>query len=246
MGLLQSRSLPKMSLMSPKASDASLEIAERGESKDQPIQNEELQLLSAPDGRVAEQFRSLRNSIQAMNPDGAPRNLCLTSSVEGEGKTTASLNLALALAEQPHLSVLVIDGNFHAPGIEDALGMPRRQGLAELFAGKLDPDRAVRETSVPRLFVMGAGGLAGNPAQHLGSDRMATLLQMLKQRFDYVLVDGPATLEFNDASQLATKTDGTLFVVRLGETPKHMVEQAVTLLEGLGANVLGSVALGAS
>lgn len=231
--------------MSPKASAPSLEIAERGESKDQPITNEALQMLSAPGSRVAEQFRSLRNSIQAMNPDGAPRNLCVTSAVKGEGKTIATLNLALALAELPHLTVLVIDGNFHGPGVEGALGMPARQGLAELFAGKLDPDRAVRETSVKRLHVIGAGSLAGSPAQYLGTDRMSTLLQMLKQRFDYVLVDGPATLEFNDASQLATKCDGTLLAVRLGATPKHLVEQAVTLLEGLGANVLGTVALGA-
>lgn len=231
--------------MSPKAPAQSLEIAERGESKDQPIMNEELQLLAAPEGRIAEQFRSLRNSIQAMNPDGAPRNLCVTSATEGEGKTTTALNLALAMAELPHLTVLVIDANFHAPGIEAALGLPRRQGLSELFAGKLDPDRAVRETSVKRLHIMSAGSLAGNPAQYLGNDRMATLLQMLKQRFDYVIVDGPATLEYNDASQLATKTDGVLLAVRLGQTPKHLVEQAVTLLEGLGANVLGSVALGA-
>jgi capsular exopolysaccharide synthesis family protein len=149
------------------------------------------------------------------------------------------------MAELPHLTVLVIDANFHAPAVEAALGLPRRQGLSELFAGKLDPDRAVRETSVKRLHVMSAGSLAGNPAQYLGNDRMATLLQMLKQRFDYVIVDGPATLEYNDASQLATKTDGVLLAVRLGQTPKHLVEQAVTLLEGLGANVLGSVALGA-
>ena len=231
--------------MSPKAPAKSLEIAERGESKDTPITNEALQMLFAPESRVAEQFRSLRNSIQAMNPDGAPRNLCVTSAVEGEGKTTAVLNLALALVELPHLSVLVIDGNLHAPAIEAALGMPRRQGLTELFAGKLDPDRAVRETSIPRLFVVGAGSLSGNPAQYLGTDRMATLMQMLKQRFDYVLIDAPATLEFNDASQLAAKMDGTLLAVRLGQTPKHLVEQAATLLEGLGANVLGSVALGA-
>lgn len=229
----------------PKASEAGLQVAERGESKDTPIQLEELQLLSDPQGLVAEQFRSLRNSIQAMNPDGAPRNLVVTSAVAKEGKTTCVLNLAVAFAELPHLTVLVIDANLHKPAIEQRLGLPRRQGLAELFKGSLDMDRAVRETSVKRMFVMGAGDQAGNPAQYLGTDRMSTLLQMLKQRFDYVLIDAPATLEFNDTSQLAAMADGALLAVRLGATSKHMVEQAATLLEGLGANLLGTTALGA-
>jgi capsular exopolysaccharide synthesis family protein len=229
----------------PKAPESSLEIAERGESKDTPIRREELKILTEPSGRVAEQFRSLRNSIQSMNPDGAPRNLVVTSATPGEGKTTCVLNLALSFAELPHMSVLVIDGNLHKPAVEARLGLPRRQGLAELFTGKLDPDRAVRETHVRGLFVMGAGGSEGNPAQYLGTDRMSTLLQMLKQRFDYVIVDAPATLDFNDASQVAAMADGTLLAVRLGETPKHLVEQAVTLLEGLGANLLGTTALGA-
>jgi len=229
----------------PKAQDSTLEIAERGESKDTPIRREELKLLNEPTSRIAEQFRSLRNSIQSMNPDGAPRNLVVTSAVEGEGKTTAALNLALAFAELPHMTVLVIDGNTHKPAVEARLGLPLRQGLSELFRGKLDPDRAVRETSVKGLFVLGAGGAEGNPAQYLGTDRMGSLLQMLKQRFDYVIVDAPSTLEFNDASQVAAMADGTLLAVRLGETPKHLVEQAVNLLEGLGANLLGTTALGA-
>lgn len=229
----------------PKAQDQTLEIAERGESKDTPIRREELRLLTEPDGRVAEQFRSLRNSIQSMNPDGAPRNLVVTSAVGKEGKTTCALNLALAFAEQPHQTVLVIDGNMHKPAVEERLGLPLRQGLSELFKGKLDPDRAVRETSVKGLFVMGAGSLAGNPAQYLGTDRMGSLLQMLKQRFDYVIIDAPPALDFNDASQVAAMADGTLLAVRLGETPKHLVEQAVNLLEGLGANLLGTTALGA-
>ena len=229
----------------PKAPSSELAIAERGESKETPIRSEELQLLSAPSGRVAEQFRSLRNSIQSMNPDGAPRTLVMTSATAGEGKTISALNLALAFAELPHLTVLVIDGNLHAPAVEQRLGLPRRQGLSELLLGTLDADQAVRETSVKRLFVLGAGSSEGNPAQYLGTDRMGTVLQMLKRRFDYVIVDGPATLDFNDASQLAAMADGTLLAVRLGQTPKHLVEQAATLLEGLGANLLGTTALGA-
>jgi receptor protein-tyrosine kinase len=227
------------------AAQGPLEVAERGESSEASIRREDLRVLTEPNGRVAEQFRTLRNSIQAMNPDGAPRNFLVTSALPGEGKTTAALNLALALAEQPHLRVLVIDADLHRPTVEEHLGLPRRQGLAELLAGKLDLDRAIRATSVPRLAVLGAGSLDGNPAQHLGTDRLTTILRTLKREFDYVVLDGPATLDFNDASQIATMTDGAILAVRLGDTPKYLVEQAANVLEGLGANLLGTCVLGA-
>ncbi|MDF1800048.1 MAG: CpsD/CapB family tyrosine-protein kinase [Planctomycetota bacterium] len=222
-----------------------LEVAERDESREAPIRREDLRVLTNPRGRVAEQFRTFRNSIQAMNPDGAPRNLVVTSALPGEGKTTATLNLALALAEQPHLRVLVVDADLHRPAIEDHLGLPRRQGLAELLAGGLDLDRAIRPTSVPRLSVLGSGSLEGNPAQYLGTDRLKSILRTLKREFDYVVIDAPATLDFNDASQLALMADGTILAVRLGQTPKYLVEQAANVLEGLGANLLGTCVLGA-
>lgn len=227
------------------AAKGPLEVAERGESRDAEIRAEDLRVLSEPRGRVAEQFRTLRNSIQAMNPDGAPRNLVVTSALPGEGKTTATLNLALALAEQPDQRVLVIDADLHKPMVETHLGLPRRQGLAELLTGQLDLDRALRETSVPRMSVIGAGSLDGNPAQYLGTDRLVTLLRTLKREFDYVILDTPATLDFNDASQVATMTDGAILAVRLGDTPKYLVEQAANVLEGLGANLLGTIVLGA-
>ena len=232
-------------MVPPPKAPAAFEIASRGESKETPIQVKDLRVHSDPRGRVAEQFRTLRNSIQAINPDGAPRNLVLTSAQEGEGKTTALLNLAMALVELPHLRVLVIDGNLHKPALEKRLGLPRRQGLAELLAGGLDIDQATRETSIPRLYVMGSGQPPANPPQYVGTDRMGSVLHTLKRTFDYVLIDSPAVLEFNDASLMAGLADGAMIAVRLGMTPKYLVEQAVGVLEGMGANVLGTCVLGA-
>ncbi|MFT4710794.1 MAG: succinoglycan biosynthesis transport protein ExoP [Bacteroidia bacterium] len=232
-------------MVPPPKAPAVLEIASRGESKDIPIQVKDLRVHADPRGRVAEQFRTLRNSIQAVNPDGAPRNLVLTSAIEGEGKTTALLNLAMALVELPHLRVLVIDANLHTPGVEKRLGLPRRQGLSELLAGNLDMDQATRETSIPRFYVMGSGQPPANPSQYLGTDRMGSVLHTLKRTFDYVLIDTPAVLEFNDASLVARLADGVMIAVRLGMTPKYLVEQAAGVLEGLGANLLGTCVLGA-
>lgn len=215
--------------------------------EDRAIQftREELAMLRAPRGVIAEQYRQIRNSIQALNPDAAPRTVVLTSAVAGEGKSIATLNLAFALTELPRVRVLVVDADLHQPSIEDYLGLPHRQGLSELLRGALPLDQAVRPTSHANLSVIGPGTLPEKSSELLGSERVRTLLHQWKQHFDYVLIDTPPALAINDATMLGALSDGILLVVRLNSTPRHMVEQAYNLLENLGGNVLGTVLTGA-
>lgn len=217
-----------------------LAIAEADEDRKVPIEHEELVMARAPRGQIAEQFRGLRNSIHALNPDGAPRTLVITSALRGEGKSVATLNLALALAEVPGNRVLVVDADLHRPSIEGYLGLPRRQGLTELVRGTCPIDRAIRKTSANDVWILGAGELPQNPSELLGSDRMRALIAQFKQRFSYILFDTPEAMTISDASLLGALADGVLLVVRLGSTPRHFVEQTHNLLESLGANVLGT------
>ncbi len=225
--------------------DPDLVPAEPGEAAEVPIEREELVLASAPRGQIAEQYRRLRNSIHALNPDGAPRTIVVTSAVRGEGKTVASLNLALAMAEMPRTKVLVVDADLHHPSVEGYLGLPRRQGLTELLRGRLHIDQAIRPTSAEGLAIIGSGARPQNPSELLGSDRIKTVLHSFKQRYDYVLIDTPPALAINDASLLGAVADGVLLVVRMGTTPRHYVEQTHNLIENLGGNILGTCLTGA-
>ena len=215
------------------------------EGRKVPIERDEIARVKDPRGRVSEQFRGLRNSIIALNPEGAPRSVVLTSSSRGEGKTVATINLGLALAELPGTEVLIIDANLHSPGVEGYLGLEPRQGLADVLSGSCDLDSAIRPTSVPGVQVMGAGTLPDNPSQLLGSERMRTVLGTLKRGFSYVLIDTPEALRISDASLLGGIADGIVLVVRLGLTPRHHVEQTHNTLEALGGNVLGTCLTGA-
>jgi len=214
-----------------------------GEGREAPIHSEELVVVHSPHSSAAEQFRRMRNSVQALNPDGASRSILMTSSLPGEGKTIATLNLALAMVELPQLRVLVVDGDLTHPSVEKYLGWPRRQGVNEVLEGKLSMDQAIRATSVDRLDVISAGEPTLNPSIHI--ERLETVLNALKRRYDYVLLDGPAVLTANHPSLLGSIADGILLVVRLGMTPKQNVEEAFSLLENLGGNVLGTCATGA-
>jgi capsular exopolysaccharide synthesis family protein len=234
-----------MAIFTPAHNVGPLQVAAPDEGKTTVITREEIVLATDPRGQVAEQFRGLRNSIVALNPEGAPRSVVMTSALRGEGKSVASVNLALALAEMPGNQVLLIDANMHSPAVEACLSMQRRQGLSELLSGRLPLDQAIRVTSLPNLAVLGAGSAARNPSELLASERMKTLLASLKRRYSYVVIDTPEATTTSDASLLGAIADGVVLVVRQNTTPRQYVEQAYNMLESLGANVLGTVLTGA-
>ncbi len=223
-----------------------LQPADPEEARKIAIASEELAMIHAPRGQIAEQFRVLRNSIVTLNPEGAPRTIVVTSALSGEGKTVATLNLAVAMTELARTQVLVVDADLHHPSIERFLNLPRRQGLAELLRGECSIDRAVRPTSQPGLSIVGAGALPRNPSELLASERLKTLIASFKQRFSYILFDTPEAMTISDATLLGAQCDGIVLVVRLGSTPRHYVEQTSNLLESMGGNVLGTCLTGAN
>lgn len=230
-----------MSLFSKKSTEpAALLPAEPDEARKVPVRAEEVAMVSDPRGPIAEQFRSLRNSITALNTEGAPRSIVMTSALRGEGKSVATINLATAMAEMQGARILILDADLHHPSIERYLGLPRRQGLTELLRGQCPIDRAVCATSLPNVSVLGPGELPRNPSELLGSDRVRSTLGQLKQRFSYILIDTPEAMNISDASLLGAMADGILLVVRLGATPRHFVEQVHNQMETMGGNVLGT------
>lgn len=229
-----------MALFGANPPPETLEVAKPGEGRSLPLEREELIVLHEPASHSAEQYRRMRNSLLALNPDGAARSILVTSAQEGDGKSVSAVNLALSLVEVPGLRLCLVDGDRLNPSIEDYLGQPRRQGLSELLLGEITIDQAIRQTSLERLDLIGSGASSPNPALDL--ERLQALLNALKRRYDYVLFDGPAVLSTNHPSLIGSVVDGILLVVRIGVTPKALVEEAYQMLEGLGGNVLGTCA----
>lgn len=233
-----------MALFTHKSAPLRLEPATPGEGREVPVRREELVVATAPFSQQAEQFRRLRNSLQALNPDGAARTILMTSAMNGEGKSIATINLAMALAELPQLRVLVIDANLRDPSVEVYMGLPRRLGFSEVLRSKLTLDQAIRTTSVDRMDIMGVGETPDNLAEVLNVDRIRAVLNSLKRRYDYIMIDCPAVLAMNHPSVVGAVSDGIILVVRLGMTPKYLVEEAYNILENLGGNVLGTCVMG--
>jgi capsular exopolysaccharide synthesis family protein len=161
----------------------------------------------------------------------------ITSTQNGEGKTTTALNLAQALAQRK-VSVLLIDCDFRKGGVATALGRTNEIGLTSVLNGGINISHALRAL-LPNLWVLPAGPVPANPVAMLASKEMTSMLERLAAQFDFVIIDSPPVLAVTDASVLAGSVDGVLLVAASGTTPRTGLVRARKILEASGAKILG-------
>ena len=184
-----------------------------------------------PDSYVAEQFRALRGRIDALAQQHPIRTLAVSSPLAGEGKTTASINLAAVTAMSVGRRVLLVDCDMRKPKVHQALGLRPEAGLGEVLAGEVSVEKAIIKVEGMNLEVLAVRGRPGNPSELLGSPRMRELVEELAERYDRVILDTPAALGVPDAKAVAELADGVVMVVRADFTAQQDVEAALELLD---------------
>lgn len=201
-------------------------------------------IVSAADAQspIAEQYRILRTNLQSMRWRPGPKVIVITSAVNGEGKSVTALNLALTLARQESLRVVLVDADMRKSSIPHWLGLKDgHRGLSTVLTRDGELDGSLVSLQSPRLAVMPAGPSPEHPAELLGSVNMKRLLATLRAQFDLIIVDAPPVLPVADPGIIAAQADGVLLVVRAGRTQRKTVVQAQELLKQVKANVLGCV-----
>ena len=205
-------------------------------------------LLALNDSRhiYAESYRSLRSALLFLATDGErPKVMLIASSMPGEGKSTVAANLARTLALSGS-RVLLVDGDLRKGHLHHLLGLQREPGLAELLAQTCDPDKVMQKDSLPNLTFISCGGKnSGNPGDLFLGSKLDQILARWRQEFDYVVIDSSPLFAADDASCLAPKVDGTLFVVRSRRSSARAAREALELLALRQARVLGVIFNGA-
>lgn len=188
----------------------------------------------------AEAFRKLRTNLQFLAVDHPPRVIVITSSSPGEGKSTTSINIALALAEAGH-NVALVDGDLRRSRLAKYLDVLGSVGISSVLSGGAALDEVLQATKFTRITVLAAGPTPPNPSELLGSLTAEKMLHDLRSRFDYVIIDSPPLLAVTDGAILAAKSDGALVVVKAGKTRRDQLTHAVGMLNDVGATLLGAV-----
>jgi capsular exopolysaccharide synthesis family protein len=202
-----------------------------------------LTVLNAPGSQMAESFRVLRTSILLSSAPQPPQVLLVTSAHPSEGKTFASVNLALALAQRGS-RVLLVDSDMRKPSVLKALGVSNGvgPGLSGFLTGGHDIEQALQAfTAAPNLWLLPSGPIPPNPAELLSSSAMEGLVGDLRQRFEHIIFDSPPLLLVTDGILLSALADGVVLVVESGTTSRGALNRVRRILDRAGANTLGAV-----
>lgn len=198
-----------------------------------------LQLLSDPDGVVAEAYRALRTNLLHSFGNNPPSALVLTSPASHQKHDTACVELAVSFVNV-NKRTLIVDCDLRRPLVHKALELRNLYGLTDVLLGSSSLQEVLREP-LPGLGVLTAGPPTPGSVDLLESRRFDELLAIAREQFDVVILDAPPLGEISDAAVLATKSDGALLLLDARDTRKRPVRHAVDQLHAVGANVLGTV-----
>ena len=172
--------------------------------------------------------KTLLANIRFASVDDPIRTITVTSSIPNEGKSTVSINLAQAIATSGK-SVLLVEADMRRRSLSDMLGVRSRAGLYAVLSEQISIDQAIVETGQKNFF--DAEPHIPNPADIIVSHRFAKLVKALSAKFQYVIFDAPPVGTFIDAAEIASLTDGTLFVVREDFTKREEALNAIGQLK---------------
>lgn len=194
-----------------------------------------------PKSPIAEQYRIIRTNIQRLTPENPPRIIAITSSLHQEGKTTTVVNLAVVMAQDLNKKILLCDCDLRKPMVHKIMGIDSKRGITDIFLHDVDVDSVLYTSKVDNLTILPCGRKPANPSELLGSHKMKELLNKLRSKFDYILIDAPPILAITDAGVLASQVDGIIFAIQAWRTQREAVLRSQLLLTSVHAKILGFV-----
>ena len=179
---------------------------------------------------VNEPFSHLSEAVHAMRiglelSSARPKVVLITSALPAEGKSTTAMLLAASSASAGKRTVL-LDCDLRMRSTSEALQSKHRSGLSEVLRGAAKLEDVIVEDPVTKISVIPAGATVGNAADVLMSPEMRDLIAILRDAFDYIVMDGPPLLPVVDALALATVADKILVIVEWGRTPRNSIYEA--------------------
>lgn len=208
------------------------------ETKNNPAK---LITLTKPSSVISEQFKTIRTNIQFSIFDKEMKSIAVTSDMVGAGKSTVAANLAVTFSMQ-RKKVVLVDSDLRKPTIHRFFGLSNRDGLTTILTNRsIRLCNMIHHTDVDNLFVLTSGIIPPNPSELLASSRMDELLVELEKDFDLIIFDLPPVVAVTDAQIMASKVDGTIFVIRKENSTKDKIMESKLLLQRVNANVIGVV-----
>ncbi len=204
--------------------------------------NKELIVERNPKSSVAEAIRIIRTNIEFSSVDKKIKTIFITSSVPGEGKSFISSNLAVAFAGN-RKKVLLIDCDLRKGRLHKIFNMDNDKGLSNLLLDNFETEfkNYIRKTEIDNLYLLPKGAIPPNPSELLNSPKTKSLLKVLSEKFDIVIMDGTPTNGLTDALILTKYADKTVIVSAANYTKTTDLDYTKKSLESVGADIAGVI-----
>ena len=191
------------------------------------------------DYQYEEAMKTLRTNIQFSG--SGLKVIMLTSTMPDEGKSETSSQLAISMA-QTEGRVLFIDADIRKSVLVSRFGFGQQiYGLTQYLTGQKLLGDILYHTNLPNLDIIFSGPMAPNPAELLGEDAFARLVEWARNEYDTIIIDTPPLGSVIDAAIISQRCDGAILVVESGAHSYRLVQKAKNQLERTGCRILGAV-----
>ena len=191
----------------------------------------------------AEPYRVLRTNIQFIAKNQKLKSLLFVNVLSRQGKPFVMANLAATLGLMGH-KVIVVCSNIRNSKLQNFFGLKKKKvGFSHWFVENAKIENIIFNTNIKGVKIIPPGPLSLNPADLIDSYRMDDLIEQLKKRFDFVLLDVSPILEASDAAILAQKVDGVIAIADVGELSRKAAIEAYGVLQKVKAPLLGIAAI---
>lgn len=187
---------------------------------------------------ISEAYKTARTNLIFSLATSDKKIVVITSGNPGEGKSTSCANMAITLADMG-ASVLIIDADLRKPTIHKLLDVKNKNGLSSILGGFCNVNEAVNENVRQNLDVIVAGPIPPNPAELLASDIMIKLLSVLKEHYDYILIDTPPVNVVSDSQLMNSIVSGIMFIVHEEKTTHPELQSSMRSISLANGKILG-------
>ena len=195
---------------------------------------------------IKEAYKTLRTNVMFSLPGNESKCLGVVSADRGDGKSSISINLAISLA-QIGKRVIIVDCDLRLPTISSKLGIEEKTGLSNFLSGNIeDQNELIKRSDKYGIDVITSGDIPPDPTTLLGSEQMGNCIKLLKEYYDYIILDFPPITIVSDAVILSNNVDGYLIVVRHYSSEYKKIAETVRQMKFASAKILGVVYNGKS
>jgi succinoglycan biosynthesis transport protein ExoP len=197
-----------------------------------------------PQSQHAECFRAVRVALYFNTQASGHRVIQVTSPSPSDGKSTLASNLAVSIANS-NKSVLLVDADLRRPRVHKIFGLDSEQGLVQVLRGQAELADVLQGSGIDGLDCLVCGRRPSDPAELLTSASFERFLDVVRDKYDYVILDTPPLLAVTDPSVVAARVDAVFLMIRLKKNARDSATRAAEILGSVGATLAGVVVNGA-